>query len=131
MVDCDHSLELLEPVWRLATNEDGWECLECNQNLGFRPDIDRAFTDVKVGCILLEFHEAKLIYVSNGTESMIITDNVTARCHAENFYDQKHILRFILEDPNMLPDSTFWRTRAERELMGAEPIRDGQVALPL
>ena len=132
MADCEHD----ELTWRAATprrealNEEAWECIDCGTVLGFRPDLDRSHTEIKAHCILLDFHESKLIYVSNGTMGQIIADNVAARCRAENRYDQDSILRFILADPNMNPASTFWQNRAERWLLGGEPIREGQEALP-
>lgn len=110
-------------------SEDGWKCLTHGW-LGFRPDLDRARIELKVHCVLMDFHESKLIYISNGTMGEVISENVAQRCRTENRYDQDNILRFILDDPNMQPDSTFWQTRAERWLIGAEPIRDEQEALP-
>lgn len=127
MTDCDHSQGLF---WFLCVNEEGWKCVDCDTALGFRPDLDRQLTFLKVRNILSDFHESKLIYISNGTMGDVIAENVAARCAEENQYDQDYILRFILADPNMQPESTFWQTRAERWLLGAEPIRPEQDALP-
>jgi hypothetical protein len=132
MADCEHE----DLTWRAATpkrealNEAGWECLDCDADLGFRPDLDRSHTEIKTHCILMDFHESKLIYVSNGTMGEVIASNVAWRCRIENRYDQKSILRFILDDANMNPGSTFWQNRAERWLLGGEPIRDEQAAIP-
>ena len=117
--------------WQLVgPNEEGWACHDCDEKLGFRPDLDRSYTELKASGILFEFHEAKLIYVSNGTMGMVIAENVAQRCHAENTYDQQSILRFILEDPNLSEThAEFWRNRATRYLMGGEPIRPEQDAL--
>jgi hypothetical protein len=127
MTDCTH---VGDTFYYACVNEDGWKCVGCDTTFGFRPDLDRELTVIKVHGLLMDFHESKLIYISNGTMGEIIAENVAARCFAENFYDQEHVLRFILEDPNMRPDSTFWQTRAERWLLGAEPIRQEQEALP-
>ncbi len=131
-MDCEHE----DLNWRaaedkrMALNEEGWECLDCDEVFGFRPDLDRSHIEIKVYCILMGFHESNLIYISNGTMGEIITSNVAARCRDERKYDQKNILRFILDDPNMQPDSVFWQNRAERWLLGGEPIRPEQEAIP-
>jgi hypothetical protein len=131
-VECEHD----EVGWiaaddaRVALSEAGWTCVDCDTSLGFRPDLDRAYTELKVHAILLDFHESKLIYISNGTEGGIIADNVALRCRDERRYDQWSILRFILEDPNLNGHGDFWANRAERWLRGGEPIRNDQTALP-
>lgn len=126
-MDCEHD----ELVWRPRINEDGWGCYGCDTELGFRPDLDRDVTDLKVHCLLLDFHESKLLYISNSEMGAIVVTNVALRCTRENTYDQQSILRFILDDPNVAREhAQFWRTRAERHLLGAEPIRDEQEALP-
>ena len=126
-----------EPTWygamptREALNEEAWQCLGCGAQLGFRPDLDREHTYMKVRCILTDFHESKLIYVSNGTIGGIVACTVAARCQETNRYDQQSILEFILSEPNMsATHATFWQNRATRYLMGGEPIRDEQEALP-
>jgi hypothetical protein len=125
--DCGHT----DIIWRLdSCTEEGWGCLYCDVKLGFRPDLDRSHTELKVNGILFDFHEAKLIYVSNGTMGEIISENVAVRCRTENRYDQKSILRFIMDDPNMMPKSTFWQNRAERWSLGGETIREEQEGLP-
>lgn len=125
---CEHD----DLWWKLAgPNEEGWACHDCDVELGFRPDLDRSHTELKVSGLVFEFHHSQLIYISNGTMGEIIAENVAGRCREENRYDQFSILVFILEDPNL--DSahrgTFWQNRAERWLLGGEPIRDGQEAL--
>jgi hypothetical protein len=111
-------------------NEDGWRCNNCDEVLGFRPDLDRSHAGLKVSGILFEFHMANLIYISNGTMGEVITENVVHRCREANTYDQQSILRLILEDPNLSEThAAFWQNRAERWLLGGEPIRDEQESL--
>jgi hypothetical protein len=128
MADCQHKSVSWIPGGGL--NEDAWRCDDCPEVLGFRPDLDRRATFTKVRGILLDFHESNLIYISNGTMGDIIAENVVSRCCDTNRYDQWSILAFILEDPNMASHAPFWQNRAERWLLGGEPIRDEQDALP-
>ena len=133
MTDCEFDHPIEDVFWNPATNEDGWTCLDCckpGENLGYRPDFDQDRIERKTWCLLQSFHEAKLIYVSNGTMGEIVAENVGRRCRVEGVYDQYSILRFILEDPNMAGHADFWKTRAERHRLGAEPIRHDQEALP-
>ena len=98
-----------------AINEDGWKGFP-DEQLGFRPDLDVDLIERKVHGLLLELHEAKFVYVSNGTMGEVITENVVARCRKEDVYDQHSILRFILEDPNLAEDADYWmRKRKEAE----------------
>ena len=108
--------------WRAASdkreslNEEGWECIDCDAVLGFRPDLDRSHAELKAYCIMQDFHESKLIYVSNGTMGELIAANVAAQCLAVEMFDQQTILKFILEDPNMNSHGEFWRNRSVRWL---------------
>ncbi len=124
---CAHDGEM---TWHLATNEDGWECEECGETLGFRPDLDRSYTYEKAASVIFWAHESKLVYVSNGEMGMIIAENLSRRAELEDTYDQYSLLKFLLEDPNFNRHAAFWRNRAERYLMGGEPIRQEQEALP-
>lgn len=126
-MDCEHD----DLVWWLdSCTEAGWGCHDCDAKLGFRPDLDRSHIELKCHGIVFEFHLAKLIYISNGTMGEIVAENVAARCRSENIYDQQSILKFILEDPNIeRGHAAFWQNRAERTLLGGEPIREGQEAL--
>ncbi len=115
---------------RRALNEAAWTCLDCEADLGFRPDLDRSHTEIKARCILADCHESRLIYVSNGTMGDGIAFNVARRCIEVNRYDQWSILAFILADPNLDDHGAFWQNRAERWLLGGdEPIRSEQEAL--
>lgn len=127
MADCEHG----DLWWRLAgPNEEGWTCHDCGAELGFRPDLDRSHTELKVHGLVFAFHESELIYISNGTMGEVIAENVAVRCREKNIYDQLSILRLILDDPNMQPESPFWQNRAERWLLGGEPVHEEQEALP-
>ena len=61
--DCLH----IEVAYYPCVNEDGWKCLDCNAELGFRPDLDREHLEEKVSSLLGDLHEQKFIYVSNGS----------------------------------------------------------------
>lgn len=104
-----------------APNETGWKCA-CGELLGFRPDLDHRRLEDKVYGLLLELHERKFLYVSNGTMSMVITDNVATRCVREDRYDQLSILLFILEDGNLdvAGHAKFWREQARQPDAGVE-----------
>ncbi|TMC48539.1 MAG: hypothetical protein E6J20_18710 [Chloroflexi bacterium] len=114
MPDCPHA----ELIWRSASDqrealdEAAWVCLDCDTVLGLRPDLDRSHTEIKTHCIPLDFHELKLIYVSNGTMGLVIAENVAARCREQNRYDQWSILAFILDDRNLNTHGQFWQDRA-------------------
>jgi hypothetical protein len=124
---CEHTAPTWDP--HHGPNEEGWGCDDCAETLGYRPDLDRSDTYEKVRSTLFWFHDSKLIYISNGTMSDIVAENVAQRCARENRYDQWTILRFILEDPNLATHGDFWANRAERYLLGGEPIRQEQEAL--
>ncbi len=122
MAECNHP----DLTWRSvsdqreALDEAAWVCLNCDAVLGFCPDLDRSHTEIKTHCILLDFHESKLIYVSNGITGLVIAENVAARCHEQNRYDQWSILAFILDDPNLNTHGKFWQDKAREQL----PRRD-------
>lgn len=108
-----------------AINEDGWKCDGCNTQLGFRPDLDDRLLRQKVSGFVHDLHEAKFIYVSNGTMGEIITENVEGRCRTEDRFDQYAILAYILTDHSLLGDGDYWRKQRNRWLMehpGAPPL---------
>ena len=94
--------------------EAGWKCQDCGKTLGFRPDLDRELTEIKVNGILHDMDEAKVIYISNGTMGEIIAANVALECKRANEYDQLSIVNFILDDGNVdVPGhAEFWKARA-------------------
>lgn len=95
-------------------NESGWKCVDCSKGLGFRPDLDRELTEIKVHGILHDLVEAKVIYVSNATMGDIIAANVVGECKRLDMYDQVTIARLILEDPNISDGhGTYWKQQAE------------------
>jgi hypothetical protein len=97
-------------------DEAGWYCIDCKTVLGFRPDLDRKFTELKVFGIMTDAYDAGIIYVSNGTERDCIMCNVAFRCGQEKTYDALSILKFILEDANIGIEShaEFWKKEASR-----------------
>lgn len=103
-------------------NESGWKCVDCSKGLGFRPDLDRELTEIKVHGILHDLVEAKVIYVSNATMGDIIACNVTVRCRELGMFDQYTIARLILEDDNLAGHGPFWKQKAE-ELLRRRGLR--------
>jgi esterase/lipase superfamily enzyme len=99
--------------------EAGWQCGSCDESLGFRPDLDRDYTEVKVYNVLLAAHDANLLYVSNSDMGLLVSENVANECQRTDMYDQASILRFILEDPNMSSHGPFWREEADKFLAPA------------
>lgn len=125
MTTCEHNA----PTWYPCVNEEGWACLDCDVKFGFRPDLDREWTEMKVRALVMDFHESKLIYISNGTMGDVIAVNVAYRCAETGQYDQWSILEYILQDPNVSGHGAFWKNRAERFMLGGEPIRREQEPL--
>ena len=100
--------------YKASVNEDGWRCGRCGEPLGYRHDLDTALIDLKVGGLLMDLCDQQLIYVSNGTEGMVIEENVVQRCRELGRYDQYTILREILADLNVGVDShaDYWAKKA-------------------
>ncbi len=97
--------------WYAATNEDGWACGNCDCKLGFRPDLDRRDTVVKVNSILHDLHDHTLVYVSNSTHGEIVAAAVAASCREADRYDQGTIIRLIVAHPD-IDSGAYWRDRA-------------------
>lgn len=115
-----------EPAWYPATNEDGWKCLACGKELGFRPDLDQRCAYEKISGLLMELQEREFVYVSNGTEGDIVTENVLTAIRDAGTYDQYSILKAILDEPNIGTErhAEFWHKRAEtwlKERQEAKP----------
>lgn len=108
----DH--KCVEFRWALATNEDGWICTECGAKIadaepdGYSPLMDKSNILTKVEDILHHLHEEDFIYISNGSEGMVLSAMVVNRCYNENRYDQYSIIDFIydLERPE---HADYWR----------------------
>lgn len=113
---CDH---IEGAYFYPCVNEDGWKCVDCGAKLGFRPDLDRLLTYIKVSGILSDLFRGKLIYVANGSAGEAIATNIVGQCRAENTYDQLSILRFIVIEPNVDAGghAEFWQKKAEAWLM--------------
>ena len=97
--------------WYAATNEDGWRCADCDQKLGFRPDLDRRETAVKVDNILHDLHDHTLVYVSNSTHGEIVAAGVAGQCEELGCYDQWTIIRLIMAHPD-IDAGCYWRDRS-------------------
>ncbi len=97
--------------WYPAVNEDGWRCADCGEKLGFRPDLDRRDTVVKVDNILHDLHDHTLVYVSNSTHGEIVAAGVAGMCEESGCYDQRTIIRLIMAHPDMDAGS-YWRDQS-------------------
>lgn len=106
----------VEHKWLPATNEDGWRCGWCSGGLGFRPDLDRELLDEKVGALLFWLHEAKIVYVSNGTQGEVVTENVATLARGLGQFDQYSLVGLILKDPNLAGHADYWAGEARRWL---------------
>jgi len=104
---CAHTMVF----WYPATNEDGWACGDCGEKLGFRPDLDRRDTVVKVNNILHDLHDHTLVYVSNSTHGEIVAAGVAGLCAEIGCYDQWTIIRLIMAHPN-IDAGAYWRDRS-------------------
>jgi len=103
---------------RNTCNEDGWYCVDCKKELGFRPDLCKSNIDMKVRNILNDMDEAGIIRVSNGTEGDFIMENVASKCKQLGLYDKYTIVKLIILDPNIGVDShaQFWADKAKEVL---------------
>lgn len=110
------------PIWQLAPcNEDGWTCGGCANKLpgeppGFSPQLDRSNIEDKVGAILMELHENKLIYVSNSSEGDSIAGTVAVRCRDTFRFDQYSIISFIMDYLSSHGD--YWMKLSEGVMSG-------------
>ena len=109
--------------WRLATNEDGWYCQSCREKMpgeppGFRPDLDRSEIREKVSSILMEMHEAKLVYMSNSDHGESIAGLVTKTCNEHLSFDQYSIIEFIMIE--LRGHGRYWTGISEAVLAGKD-----------
>ena len=113
MEPCEHD----DPAFFPCVNEEGWRCLSCQAELGYRPDLDVAQIEAKVAGLLMELHEAKLVYMSNSSMGEIVAENVAEHCRQLDAFDQITILSLVLRDPNVTGDehAEFWRNRAKEK----------------
>ena len=110
-----------------AINEEGWRCF-CQTKLGFRPDLDRRLIRTKVSGLLMDLHEHKLLYVSNGSMGDAITENVASECEKRTCYDQQTILALLIGDPNVGGHAEYWRKESEKWI--AERLLNGGTHAP-
>lgn len=110
-----------------ALNESGWYCGSCYVPLGFRPDLDRSQTNVKVDCLLHALDDYGLAAVSNAAQGDVTCWHVTNLCRRDGVYDQLTILRLLLEHLSYrdLPEThrASWQRRAEEWLREREAVK--------
>ena len=98
----------------LSTNEDGWRCMTCNEELGFRPDLDRELILGKVSGILTDLHTGNFVHISNSTEGEYIHLDVVKECKSTGCYDQHFIVLSIMSNPNLISHVEYWRKESEK-----------------
>jgi hypothetical protein len=107
------------------TDEAGWTCCYCDGKApgdppGFRPDLDREWTDAKVDAILNAAHEAELIYISSSDEGEYLVRRVVRACHAAGHFDSYSILRAIMEEETP-GHAAYWGGIGEGVMCGSDP----------
>lgn len=122
MSDCAHR----NLFWYLATNEDGWQCVDCGlkpgEPPGYSPPHDSSHLDVKVSNVLDEMHTAGLIYVSNGTEGHVIACSVAHKLRESGDWDQYSIVSAIMAE--LTPShAAYWRLQSDAILEGKDGRR--------
>ena len=118
---CDHKDST---YYYPAINEKGWKCVDCKEELGFRPDLDRSLIWKKVDGLLQDLHGHNFLYVSNGSMGEAITHNVVAECQKRDRYDQHTILALLICDPNISSNhAEYWAAQATQKLRELEASR--------
>ncbi len=85
---CKHESTYYYP----SVNDDGWRCVDCDTEFGKNEGIDKKLIYTKVRGLLHDLHEAKLIYVSNGTDGDCITSIVCDSFQKDNDFSQGYII---------------------------------------
>lgn len=116
MSDCKHA----DVDWTMETNEDGWGCRDCNQRLGFRPDLDATCIEAKVSSILWALNEADVVRVSNGSMGDVVVSNVAKKASKAGRLDQQTIAALILADPNFASHGAYWAKKSAEWLAAEE-----------
>jgi hypothetical protein len=98
-----------QPHYYMSVNENGWRCTGCNLIFGRSKFLDRKYISNKVYGVLWEMTEAKLFYVSNGTEGEGITHAISQVCKRRRVYDQYSIVRFIITSPSAKSHAEYWK----------------------
>jgi hypothetical protein len=107
-----------------AANEAGWRCCTCGHKPGeppgFDPQRDRDEIARKVWATLHDMHDAKIVYISNGSMGDGLTADIAARCRSEGVFDSYSIALFVLE--SLTPShAKYWREVSEGILAGKDP----------
>lgn len=118
---CNHKEELF---YYNSVNEDGWKCISCGEELGFRPDLDKKLIDIKVRGILADMYDAKLIYISNGCEGDGITSYVSTQCIKKGRFDQYFIIKCII-DCMYKSHSDYWKKESSSFIFNQKEVSDG------
>lgn len=103
-----------ELFYYASINEDGWK--EGQKELGYKPEFDKKYITIKVRGILTDMFDAKLIYVSNGSQGDCITADVVCECKKRKRYDQYSIIEFIIRDSNVNGHWKYWKKRSKEVL---------------
>jgi hypothetical protein len=88
---------------------------------GFSPQHDRSHLATKVGGILHDLADAKIIGISNGTEADVITSLASDACVERKLYDSESIALVILGLLATDRRAKFWRDISEEIIAGRDP----------
>ena len=117
-MSCKHDFH-----WYLATNEDGWRCVNCDykpgEPPGFDPKLDRSEIEGKVDAVMLMMHHAELIHVSNGSHGDYMTGVIAQRCRDWGRFDQYTIVLLLLRELSEA-HAVHWREISEAILAGKD-----------
>lgn len=75
----------------------GWKCLNCQNEIGESPGLDRLMIFIKCWGLIQDLCDAKLIYLSNGSETEILAETVANKCKELGRYDQNTIVRMVID----------------------------------
>jgi hypothetical protein len=108
----------------LATNEDGWKCVDCGlvpgEPPGFSPELDRKLTPRKVMAVLMTLDNSNIVSVSNGTMGESLESIVAGLCHRRQRFDQYSIALYLL-DAMTKSHADYWAKVSEGVLSGNDP----------
>lgn len=106
-------------------DERGWRCVDCDwrpgEEPGFSPQHDRSHLATKVGGILHDLADAKIISISNASEADSVIVDAAFRCAERKLYDSESIALVILEIVASERHAKFWREIGEGIIAGRDP----------
>lgn len=94
LTECNHPMPDL--YYYPSINNAGWKCVNCQTELGERPDLDQKLTIFKIRGLMQDLCDAKIIYISNGSEGDFFMRHVERKCQNE-FTQDRIILEIIKE----------------------------------